>query len=1356
MTVATSRFGFSFWRWLGRRLAWLVAALPALLLGPNVAAAEWVPAQTIPATWVAAPTWTYGWVEGHMTVGYWTPEYQDTVWVEGHWEEEGQWVPEETTQQWVEGYWHSVLVEGYWNNQWVDGYWDTQWTDGHWEETWTDGYYEDQWTDGYWDEEGNWNEGSWSTVWVDGYATSTWVEGFETSTWVEGYNDSTWVDESWEDQWVDGYYEDVTVPAHWESVWVDGEYVTVTTPPEWVAPYWLDGYFGWTFSEGYWTEPVTVPGHWVGPWVWTVVSDEPVGDWGGYSEWSPDSSTVVAPNPCAQQRTATRSRQIVESNEAGQTRSSTYTETGTFNQTVPGTGVAPGGGGGGGGTPPAVPAITSPAVVSGPFGTAFSYQIAASNTPTSYAATGLPSWLTLDSASGAVTGVPVVTGAFTVTLTATNALGTSAPLALMVTIDRAQPLAVFAGQIAENLPFFPVTADMLRGASSPSGLRLSRPANAPEHVPGPTNAGAATFSAVLPARNNQSYPSFPPTSHYGLIMHDGDLVVTGHYPGDPNYLAGSFTAIFANRDTLPPEFPPTGPALSRVLIDANKVGVRWEPATDVTAVVYDVSIDDGATVHASGITVNAKLIEGLVASTTYPIAVRARDPANGKVTAWSPPLSVTTLSGQPTAPTSAQRADVNGDGLPDEIIPNGSDTFSYFPLPEQPREFTYYDWQVDFIYFPGYIFDETSHLFYHPGESTAFSIPVPGGYVPVYSEQVVTIQLAQVTPVFQFSTNPDYDHVLARELTRADGSKIYRSIADAALLNLLGIAGSLQEWSPGGPWLESSYDTFPTVLSRLARPPAGVQINLPGIGDVALRAGTGGVTGTVVLPGNIQITAGNGSATIKAPGTGTVTIDSNGTVNGSATLPGGYVIGAASNGNVSISGPGGASISTGAGGTTLSIPGGTSVTVSSSGAIGLSVPGGTGALIDNAVDALGRLLGLDLGSDDIRGQVLPPGGQPTPGAWGDIRNILLGNRPPGVYDIATTSDTRGRPESPPNSNPAPANIVYIRLTVLPPLPTFVTPAGNPVSAAIEAGSDPANIPDGANEFTFSSGNPGILTIKLKALVPGAGAASAADKARYKFLVTAVGDSTPSWDAANPEGQPTFTGDILEAKITFTGLPTNNSAFGPKIARLLFAGLPVVDQPFEVFFPKFIGNHPGGQPNSPNWYHYWMQTPANRTNGYATVYNNGQRSFYNFLSDRKLYISNDAPSLGIPAWGSPVGIDTFAWATAHEAKHHTQLPAFWPGGVYDSNQDKDAPEGDHIRDSQEANYMPGRPYDPTKQHTYPDTIGYNGGGAGFLIRDAEDINMRTQTPPYGLDQLWVNGSANSSDWSNPGKNSKTEQ
>ncbi|MGH7957177.1 MAG: hypothetical protein ACREH8_09205, partial [Opitutaceae bacterium] len=177
--------------------------------------------------------------------------------------------------------------------------------------------------------------------------------------------------------------------------------------------------------------------------------------------------------------------------------------------------------------------------------------------------------------------------------------------------------------------------------------------------------------------------------------------------------------------------------------------------------------------------------------------------------------------------------------------------------------------------------------------------------------------------------------------------------------------------------------------------------------------------------------------------------------------------------------------------TTLTLPGGPAVTINSSGSISMSVPGGTGALVQNALDELGRLLGLDLGSGDIRGQVIPQGGQPTQGAWEDIRNILLGNRPPGVYDIATTSDTRGVPES--STPPAPGNIIRIRLTVTPPqilkkvvngdYPTFGWNTATAASLATPIYSGDFNGDMVSWNITNTGGTAGPLTYTWKATGP---------------------------------------------------------------------------------------------------------------------------------------------------------------------------------------------------------------------------------------------------------------------------------
>lgn len=80
-----------------------------------------------------------------------------------------------------------------------------------------------------------------------------------------------------------------------------------------------------------------------------------------------------------------------------------------------------------------VPVISSALSASGTVGAVFSYQIAASNSPTSFAATGLPDGLSVNSATGEITGTPTIYGDTDVTISATNAGGTgSATLTVSV------------------------------------------------------------------------------------------------------------------------------------------------------------------------------------------------------------------------------------------------------------------------------------------------------------------------------------------------------------------------------------------------------------------------------------------------------------------------------------------------------------------------------------------------------------------------------------------------------------------------------------------------------------------------------------------------------------------------------------------------------------------------------------------------------------------------------------------------------------------------------------------------------------------------------------------------------------
>jgi hypothetical protein len=72
------------------------------------------------------------------------------------------------------------------------------------------------------------------------------------------------------------------------------------------------------------------------------------------------------------------------------------------------------------------PTLTKPATQHSPVGKAVSLQLVATESPTSYAASGLPTNVNINTITGLISGTPSATGTFTVKATATNGTGTSA------------------------------------------------------------------------------------------------------------------------------------------------------------------------------------------------------------------------------------------------------------------------------------------------------------------------------------------------------------------------------------------------------------------------------------------------------------------------------------------------------------------------------------------------------------------------------------------------------------------------------------------------------------------------------------------------------------------------------------------------------------------------------------------------------------------------------------------------------------------------------------------------------------------------------------------------------------------
>lgn len=106
--------------------------------------------------------------------------------------------------------------------------------------------------------------------------------------------------------------------------------------------------------------------------------------------------------------------------------------------------------------PPVLPpVITSTLTASGTQSAFFSYQIAASNSPASWGATGLPAGLSVN-AAGVISGTPSVSGTFNVGLSATNAAGTGTATLVLTLAPRTLLPPVITS---------PLTAEALAGAA---------------------------------------------------------------------------------------------------------------------------------------------------------------------------------------------------------------------------------------------------------------------------------------------------------------------------------------------------------------------------------------------------------------------------------------------------------------------------------------------------------------------------------------------------------------------------------------------------------------------------------------------------------------------------------------------------------------------------------------------------------------------------------------------------------------------------------------------------------------------------------------------------------------------------
>ncbi len=117
--------------------------------------------------------------------------------------------------------------------------------------------------------------------------------------------------------------------------------------------------------------------------------------------------------------------------------------------------------------------ISSATTASGTNGASFSYQIAASNFPTSFSASGLPAGLSVNSTTGLISGTPSVSGTFNASIGATNSGGTG-NATLTITLQSSAPVinsALSTTGTSGSAFSYTITASNSPTSFAASGLR---------------------------------------------------------------------------------------------------------------------------------------------------------------------------------------------------------------------------------------------------------------------------------------------------------------------------------------------------------------------------------------------------------------------------------------------------------------------------------------------------------------------------------------------------------------------------------------------------------------------------------------------------------------------------------------------------------------------------------------------------------------------------------------------------------------------------------------------------------------------------------------------------------------------
>ncbi len=144
---------------------------------------------------------------------------------------------------------------------------------------------------------------------------------------------------------------------------------------------------------------------------------------------------------------------------------------------------------------PPAPSMTSASSTSGTQGSSFNFQLSASNSPTSFGASGLPAGLGINATTGLISGTPTTAGTFNVAVSATNSGGTGNQT-LTITLNPLAPVVTSASSATATVGI--AFTYQIRGSSNPTSFNaVGLPAGLSVNTTSGLISGTPTLAGVV-------------------------------------------------------------------------------------------------------------------------------------------------------------------------------------------------------------------------------------------------------------------------------------------------------------------------------------------------------------------------------------------------------------------------------------------------------------------------------------------------------------------------------------------------------------------------------------------------------------------------------------------------------------------------------------------------------------------------------------------------------------------------------------------------------------------------------------------------------------------------------------------